>query len=747
MVRKIDRAFLVVVLFLLVVSAGMSQTSNATLGGTVGDGTGALIPGVTITATNTQTGIVSTALTNESGAYHFPSLQTGTYKVAAELPGFQPRSYNDVILGVSQQVRLNFTLAVSSLTQSVEVSIEADTLLATSSSSVGSVLPEYKVRDLPLAAREVTGLVATATGAQGSAFAGARFSQVNTSRDGISVSDGRFQDSDGVGTTVFTSPDLVEQVRIVVAPADAESGRGVGQVQMVTRSGTNAFHGSLFWTNHNSALDANNFFANFRGEDPSYQNTSQFGGRVGGPIVKNKAFFFVLYEGQRDVSRDYVTGRVLTAEARQGIFRYFPGAANGNVLSSTPSVDRLGNPVQPASATGGLQSFSVFGKDPFRPGFDPTGWMQRLIARMPAPNNFEIGDGLNTAGYRWVRSAIGTDRDQLSLRLDYNFNSRHKLNLIGTREHSSGSNSQPEWPGGFTGGRNAWPRVYSGMLVSTLSPTVVNEFRFGWRKGSRVTLGPNVNTTTGKEALATLPTSNGVPYLPGPQLLGQNLFNNGGGASSTSPMYTYGDTVSWTRGAHAFKSGVEARFGRSLSRRAYSWLPRVALGAGGVAVTGIAATGLAGADATLARNLLTDLAGSVASVSQVVDLRNTVHLEYEDPNQQDPRDIRQTEFNMFFKDDWKFRPNLTVNAGLRWDWVGAPWEGTGNFSAPVGLGKGLFGISGTGFADMYQPGHLAGSFASRLRRAICDDSLDAADAKYRLCGRKSRSSLCSELES
>src|SRR5207247_3713886 len=113
------------------------------------------------TATNTQTGIVSSAITNETGTYQFASLQTGTYKVSSELPGFQAQVYNGVVLGVSQQVRLNFTLQVGGLTQSVEVSVAADTLLATSSASVGNVLPDYKVRDLPVRLGSVLDLIVT----------------------------------------------------------------------------------------------------------------------------------------------------------------------------------------------------------------------------------------------------------------------------------------------------------------------------------------------------------------------------------------------------------------------------------------------------------------------------------------------------------------------------------------------------------------------------------------------------------
>ena len=371
------------------------------------DASRALIPGVTVTATNTQTGIVSTAVTNETGSYNFPSLQSGNYKVSAELPGFQTQSYSDVTLGVSQQVRLNFTLQVGGQSQSVEVNVAADTLIATTSASVGNVLPEYKVRDLPLASRNVLDLVGTASGTQGSNFAGGRLTQLNTTRDGIPVSDGRYDV--GASTSTYVSPDLVDEVRVIVAPADAEMGRGSGQIQMSTRSGTNELHGSLFWVNRNSKLSANSWNNNFLGVGKDYYNGNQFGGRVGGPIVKNKTFFFFLIDGQRYLTKSNFIGTVLTDQARQGIFRYFPGVQNGNIVTNTPTVDRNGNPVKPAAATGDLASFSVFARpdgtpwDVNRTTFDTSGWIKTLLARMPSPNNYTVGDGLNTAGIRWLR--------------------------------------------------------------------------------------------------------------------------------------------------------------------------------------------------------------------------------------------------------------------------------------------------------------------------------------------------------
>ena len=297
-----------------------TQSSNSTVSGSVSDASGALIPGVTITATNTQTGIVTTVLSNESGVYNFASLQPGVYSLSAELPGFQTRTYSAVQLGLSQQIRLNFTLQVGGVAQSVEVTVAADTLLAASSSSVGGVLPEYRVRDLPTIGRDALELVnvmpgvTAATSNLGTArtsetFAGiyAGVGAVNTMRDGITVSDGRY--SNGVFASTSVNPDLVGEMRVVVAPADAEMGRGVGQVQILTRSGTNQYRGSAVWNIQNSALDANTWNGNRVGTTPTWYNREQLTGSYGGPIVRNKTFFSALFNGQRMYSRQNVVTR------------------------------------------------------------------------------------------------------------------------------------------------------------------------------------------------------------------------------------------------------------------------------------------------------------------------------------------------------------------------------------------------------------------------------------------------------
>src|SRR5215471_4707347 len=401
-------AFVALLLCLLLSLNAFSQSENATLGGTIQDATNAFIPGVTVTATNTATGVVATVVSNEAGVYQFASLQPGTYDIKAELPGFQTAAARSFQLGGAQQARLNFTLEVGAVAgTTVDVSVAADTLLATSSNSVGAILPEYKVRDLPLSTRDVFGLVAATPGTQGSGdqmignFAGGRLSAANTVRDGVNVSAGRFED--GAWSITYTSPDLVEEVKVVVAPVDAQTSRGSGQVSMVTRSGTNQFRGSAFWVNHNSAVDANSWFNNFNGVDKSYDNRNQCGARLGGPIIKNKTFFFVLFEGQRDLKRENVVGPTLTPYAQQGIFRFFPGVDNQNATAGVPTVDRNGNPVKPANATGDLKAIGLFNNctfngapvpnctpfsDPNRTSISNSAYMQETLRRMPSPNEF-----------------------------------------------------------------------------------------------------------------------------------------------------------------------------------------------------------------------------------------------------------------------------------------------------------------------------------------------------------------------
>jgi hypothetical protein len=491
----------------------------------------------------------------------------------------------------------------------------------------------------------------------------------------------------------------------------------------------------LFYTNHNSALDSNSWFNNFNGVKTPYSNRNQFGGRIGGPVVKNKTFFFFLYDGQRTEQRAIINSPVLTAEARQGNFRYFPGVQNNNALASNPSVDLLGNPVQPAGASGPLTSFNVFTRDPNRPDWDP--YMKSLIAKMPMPNNWTTGDGLNIANYQFSQRQRGTEspftgavevnRDQLNFRVDHNFNSKNKFFFTLSHEHVWADSQLPAWPGGVAGTTVRYPATYTSSFVSTISPTILNEFRFGLRNGSQKGYAAYDRTDIGQSVVDGLPQANGIPYIPRPLTFTDNIITyTVGSRVQTTPLYQYADTVSWTRGKHAFKGGAELRFGSTKSQQGSQAMPLVNFGAGGIAVQGMTTVpSLAAADQVSAQNLLINLAGSVGTVNQSFFLNSSSAPAFQQwsemPKAKDspdgfpPGKIRnnhQNEMSAFFKDDWKITRSVTLNLGMRWEYYGVPWEEHGLFGTPAnngGNGAGVFGISGSSFADLFQPGRIAGT--------------------------------------
>jgi hypothetical protein len=742
---------------------------NATVGGTVADSTGALIPGVEITARNLATGIATTRLTNEAGNYDFASLQPGVYTVSASLSGFQTATFNNVQLSQAQQVRLNFTLQIGTVAQAVEVVAEANTLLATTTASVGNVLPDVQVRSLPLASRNVLDLVRTAAaGAVGDNFAGARMSQMNTTRDGLPTMDGRYNDWNGAYSAVFTSPDLVEEVQVIVNSIDAAAGRGSGQVKMQTRSGGNDYHGAVFYSNRNSALASQGWFQNIVGAQKTFNNRNQFGGRLGGPIKQNKAFFFVLIDEQRYVEKQNVVSTVLTGPARQGIFRYLTqgstgadgGASrrNGHAFSTTPSVDLSGNILTANPANGAplfLNSFNLFSdvRDPNRARIDPIWVGPQYLSRMPLPNDYTVGDGLNTAGYRWLRRHPGTDsstgndpntnRDHLSARIDYQLNTNNKLTYTMSREKNWGVTGQtgiPDFPDGYFGEIRRFPDLYTVGWTSTISATLLNELRWGMKRDSWFGWSPfdvgccvrGAEETdiaeSSQEALATFPQLKGKLFYTQPGSVGGNTLGNyapfdRAGASprfNPSPLLQFADTLSWIKGSHSFQGGFEftrSGSGQNNSGGIATAYAHSILGVGNIPVN-IPATssrGINNNDITTAQDLLANLAGTISNISEkfwVNSPSDTDWLDYTGPTVFVIRTYRQNDWAGFFKDNWKVTKNFTLNLGLRYDKYGVPYDLTGMATRVKGGETGFFGISGTNFGALWNPSATGGALTT-----------------------------------
>jgi len=255
-------------LFSLIFSINaFSQGGFATVTGSVADSTGALIPGVTVKATATDTGVVTTTISNETGAYNFVSLLPGKYTLSASLTGLATQNITDVAVSANQTYRYNFKMAVSASATTVDVSVSAENILATSGATIGQALSEQKVHDLPLVGNNVLNLLSTlsgveglvgtnggfgqnnAFGREGTTLAGVSAQNIPTVRDGVIVSDTRYPT--GINAATVMNPDLVGEVRLILAPVDAELGRGNGTIVITTRSGTNKYTGTAVWTIRN----------------------------------------------------------------------------------------------------------------------------------------------------------------------------------------------------------------------------------------------------------------------------------------------------------------------------------------------------------------------------------------------------------------------------------------------------------------------------------------------------------------
>jgi hypothetical protein len=751
------RCLVPVVLCIILVTSGYGQVINATLSGTVSDPSGALIPGVEVTVKQTDTGVVSSTVTNESGTYRFGSLQPGPYQVNAALSGFQAQTFQ-VTLGTAQQIRQNFVLQVGGVAQAVEVSTAADPLLTGQSASVGNALQQKQVVDLPLVDRNVMDFATKIlpgvrigssglTNAADTTFGGITATgsgNIGLQLDGVTVNTGRH--AQGLVTQTFINPDMVDEVRVVVAAVDPE-GRGSAQVQMRSRSGTNNFHGALTSNIRNSVLDANSWSNNFQGIAPVWYNKAQYTATLGGPIVRNKTFFFGVIDGQEASRRAVVSSTVLTDTARQGIFRFFPGVNNGAAQTTAsgsgtsaiaPVVDLQGNPLdftQIPGATGPIKSFSVFGDalnpgDPNRTAFDPTGFMTKLFTYMPHANAFNAGsnctasvpcDGLNTATARWVLHTVGDSagftgnnsdelrRRQLSIKIDHQFNAKNRLSATATRQNNySDNNLVKAWPAGWNGAVTEYPKVVSAQLTSTLTPSLLNEFHWGYRN-TTLNYIPAFHVT--QDAWDFLTKVNGIPIIQSPVLFPSNVLAAGSAYSgNASPLFTYTDTLGWTKGSHAFKTGLEFRYGSSKGWAA-GLMPTVTGGAGAVPVKGIdTISGLLPSNQTLAQNMLLSMSGSVQSVSETFqtqeptdttygDFRTEYFLRSNPAGRYGPmREWHQNEVNFFVKDDWKVTPSLTLNFGMRYDLFRVPYQvsasGANWTQGLLGGSQTVFGYSG-----------------------------------------------------
>jgi len=328
--------------------------------------------------------------------------------------------------------------------------------------------------------------------------------------------------------------------------------------------------------------------------------------------------------------------------------------------------------------------------------------VQKIIAETPLPNNFTVGDGLNTAGYAWAVPSYA-DLDQFTFKVDHYLSQNNHLSVVVTHEHqyyTSTASVDPTLP--VTGDTDTVSWFTSVNLDSTIRPNLLNQFKIGLQH-------PDLVQDSGVAAYPQVyPTQNSIIYIPSFSSFTSPIPGSIQ-SENIDPVYTIGDGVTWTHGRHSIKFGFQVDYTSTNSYNINNNVnPSVSLGAGSVAVQGInTIPGLVSANDGTAQNILTDLTGSVSSISEgfgVANGKNPQWIVYPSRAAFEQRDA-----NGFIKDDFKVASNLTINFGMRWDWVGVPWEKWGRMLEPTTGFAGAFGISGTNFGALWTPGANSGA--------------------------------------
>jgi hypothetical protein len=406
---------------------GQGTTSRAV--GTITDTSGALIAGATVRLTNEATGVTFTTSTTESGAYVFDNVQVGNYTLSVESPGFKRFSTTSNRLSIGQPLTINVTLEVGAVAETIEVSGTAEVVQTSTSGNIGNIFSDRVIRDLPIVGtrgRNPLDLVARQPGVVSGANTGGGV-HVNGARDRAwnFTIDGIDSNETSAGGSNFSplraNPDSLAEFKVLTSNATAEFGRNSGgQVAMVTRSGGNELHGSGFWFYRTPRLNANEWQNNVNNvRRPQFQQQI-YGGSIGGPIKRNKMFFF--YNAQRLTARNtaLVNRTVYTEQARQGIWRYNTAGRNLPSGVAGAAVDPSGN-VLPGINIG---TYNVVANDPQRLGFNRR--IKGLIDTTPLPNNFTGGDGLNTALFTFAAQQNESQLDQTA-KVDYVINDKNTV--------------------------------------------------------------------------------------------------------------------------------------------------------------------------------------------------------------------------------------------------------------------------------------------------------------------------------
>jgi hypothetical protein len=475
---------LVLLVAILLGAASASGQALTSLTGTVLDPSDAVVPGAIITIQNEATHASRETKSDGAGRYSLLQVEPGTYTLTAKAPGLADVVITKVVLLVNTPATLNVTFEkIGSVSEVVSVSAEA-AQINTTDASLGNAIGGKAITQLPFEGRNVVGLLSLQPGVtylgeipvgerpdvsphdqRTGAVNGGKSDQANVTLDGVDVNDQ--QDHTPFTSVLRVTLDSVEEFRTVTTNPSADLGRSSGaQVALVTKSGTNDLHGALYEFNRNTAANANDFFNNLSGLPRSKLIRNVFGGAVGGPVKKDRLFYFLNYEGRRDRSESVGLRVVPTDNFRNGFFRY----------------------TRTDGSTGELTPDMVKQLDPRHIG--PDAAILQLLQSYPHPNDFTQGDTLNTAGFRF-QGATPLDWNTYIAKIDYQLdrNGKHRIFWRGNLQNDSFANGLPQFPGDpassvFLENSKGYAIGYTALL----HPNMTSSFRYGYtRQGQEYT--------------------------------------------------------------------------------------------------------------------------------------------------------------------------------------------------------------------------------------------------------------------
>src|SRR4051794_31990270 len=342
----------------LCATAALAQVNTGRIDGTVTDPTGAAVPGAEVNVGNSATGLQVKTTTNEKGDFTVPSLQAATYKVSVSKTGFRVATADGIVVNAGVPASVNIKLEIGQTNEVVEVSAGAEIVQATSA-TVSSTLGGRQIFELPFATRNAVELLVTQPGVQtpgnprSSSVNGLPRGALNVTIDGMNTQDNMLKSSDGFFSYIYPTVDSLDELTVSTSAGGADSsGQGAAQIKFVTKSGTNQFHGGGFYQRRQTGWNANYYFNNRDGLPRDVVKLTQRGMRLGGPFIKNKAFFFVNYEQYLLPGTKSYTRTILTPEAMTGVFRYCPTGTANSACAGDSSLLRSVNVYALAGQTG-----------------------------------------------------------------------------------------------------------------------------------------------------------------------------------------------------------------------------------------------------------------------------------------------------------------------------------------------------------------------------------------------------------